>query len=305
MSGFAGDRGSGSSAVAAGFLAALTQWLANDRSPSAAELRVTLLAWLREAQAAQPSMALVHQLAARALAVADTGARRGDSPLDVRRALEESGATERADLEAATATAARIAAELLPGPDPWIATLSASAGVAAALSELHRLGRRPRVLVAESRPRLEGRAMAATLAAQGIPVWLVADSALPMLFPQAAAVWIGADAVTELGVLNKIGSYAAALAAREHGVPVWSIAVRRKILPAATPALSIAEMPPEEIWDTPAPGVRPRNVYFEMVPIALLRGVVVEDGVLGPAELGIAARDRELPSELASEPARG
>src|SRR5689334_24181914 len=54
------------------------------------------------------------------------------------------------------------------------------------------------------------------------------------LFPyttlfRSGAVWLGADAVTEHGVINKIGSYTAALAAREHGVPVWAIAVRRKL----------------------------------------------------------------------------
>ena len=46
--------------------------------------------------------------------------------------------------------------------------------------------------------------------------------------------------------------------------------------------------------------MRPRNVYFEMVPLALLRGVVVEDGVLGVTECAVAAKDRELPAELAA-----
>jgi translation initiation factor eIF-2B subunit delta len=101
-------------------------------------------------------------------------------------------------------------------------------------------------------------------------------------------------------VLNKVGSFTAALAAREHGVAVHAVAVRRKLLPAATPALSIAEMPPGEIWDAPPAGVRPRNVYFEMVPLGLLRGVVVEDAVLGATELAVACGDRALPDELAA-----
>ncbi|HEY6196195.1 MAG TPA: hypothetical protein VI504_14260, partial [Candidatus Eisenbacteria bacterium] len=172
--------------------------------------------------------------------------------------------------------------------------------VLAALTALAADGRKPRVLVAESRPRLEGREMARSLAAAGIQTWLVADAALPLLLSQASALWLGADAVTELGVLNKIGSYTAALAAREHGVPAWCVAVRRKLLPAATPALGIAEMPPAEIWDAAPPGVQPRNVYFEMVPLALLRGVVVEDSVLGVTEVAVAAKDRELPAELAT-----
>ena len=144
--------------------------------------------------------------------------------------------------------------------------------------------------------------MAAELAAAGVPVWLVVDAALPLLLQQATALWLGADAVTEQGVVNKIGSYAAALAAREHSVPTYALAPRRKLLPGSTAALQIVEMPPAEVWDTPVPGVQPRNVYFELVPLALLRGLVVEDEVLGASEVAIAAADRALPDELATIP---
>ncbi len=299
MSRFEQDRQSGSSAVAGGFLTALERWLGQDRSPSAAALREALLAWLRGAQGGQPSMALVHQLCARALAIADTAATRQESPLDLRQSLLHSIAAEREDLARATEQAARLAAQTVAENGAFVATLSYSGAVLAALAELQSLGRAPRVLLAESRPGLEGRLMAAQLATLGIPVWLVADAALPMLVSSAAAVWIGADAVTEHGVLNKVGSYVTALAAREHGVAVHAIAIRRKLIPAGTGSLAIAEMPPAELWDDPPAGVRPRNVYFEMVPHALLRGVVVEDGVLGASEAAIAARDRALPAPLA------
>jgi ribose 1,5-bisphosphate isomerase len=301
---FSDDRNEGSTSVVASLLDALERWLATDRSPSGPALRIALLAWLREAQRAQPSMALVHQLAARALAVADTGLAREDAVADLRSHLAASCASERDDLAAATRAAARTAAELVTRDEAWIATLSLSGMVLEAFRELQRRGRRPRALVAESRPKLEGRAMAAALAAEGIPVWLVADSALPMLVQQAAGVWLGADAVTEHGILNKVGSYTAALAAREHGVPVHAIAIRRKLVPGATPALTIAEMPPAELWDAPPAGVRPRNVYFEIVPLALVRGVVVEGEVLGPTEIAVAVADRALPDELAAAPPR-
>ena len=297
---FARDRVSGSGGVAGAFLNALERWAAMDRSAGAAALRSALLPWLRDAQAAQPSMALVHQLAARALAVADAGVARGDGAADVRAHLAASCAAERADLARAVADAAKVAAELVTRSEPWIATLSRSDGVEKAIQTLAARGGRPRVILGESRPGLEGRLAAAALAAAGIEVWLVADAALGLLVSQASAVWLGADAVTELGVVNKIGSYALALAAREHGVPVWAIAVRKKLLPGTTGALAIAEQPAGEIWDAAPPLVRPRNVYFEMVPVSLLRGVVVEDGVLGATEIAVAARDRELPAELAA-----
>lgn len=293
-------RTSGSSGVARAMLDALERWSLTDRSPDARSLRAALLAWLREAQAAQPSMALVHQFAARALAIADSSVERGDVPEDLRRNLTASCDAERDDLTRAVSDAAKVAAKLVTEREPWVATLSASAGVLAAMRELASRGRKVHALVAESRPLFEGRETARALVAAGIEPWLVTDAALPLLVSQASAVWIGADAVTDLGVLNKIGSYTLALAAREHGVPVWAIATRRKFMPASTASLRIREMPPAEVWDTPAPGVRPRNVYFEMVPHALLRGVVVEDSVLGVTECAVAAKDRDLPGELAA-----
>lgn len=299
MTDIAADHGSGSSQVALAFLAEIERWAALDTSGTPAAFRAALLARLRAAQAAQPTMALVHQLAARALDVADTGVARGDGVADLRAHLARSCAVERDDLLAAQAAVARTAARLVTERGAWIATLSASGAVREAVLEAQRAGREPRVLVGEGRPLFEGRSLAAALAAAGVPVWLMVDAALPLLLSQARMVWLGADAVTEQGVINKVGSFAAALAAREHSVPVYALAARRKFLPAATGALTIAEMPPDEVWKTPAEGVRPRNVYFEVVPLPLVRGIVVEDAVLGPTEAAALARDRALPGELA------
>lgn len=302
MSGFASDRSSGSAGVAARFLDELERWVLLDRSPDAQHLRAGLFLWLREAQANQPSMALVHQFAARALSVLNAGLQRADDLPALRRNLTDSCQAERDDLAASLESAAKTAAGTIQRKGAWIATLSHSGAVLAALRLLQTQGREPRALLAESRPGNEGRAMAAALAESGISTLLVVDAALPLLLSQASALWLGADAVTEFGVLNKVGSYAAALAAREHGVPVYAIASRRKFLPAGTPALAIAEHSAAEVWDSPPPLVRPRNFYFEIVPLTLLQGVVVEDDVVGPAEAKIIAADRALPDELATAP---
>jgi len=292
------DRTSGSTDVALGFLDRFERYLATDVSPNPGALRIKLLGWLRAEQAGQPSMAMIHQLCARALDVATSGVARGDSAAAVRASLAASCASERDDLSAAREAAARTAAKLVTQRGAWIATLSHSRAVLDALALVAHEGRSPRSLVAEARPLFEGRRAAAELGAAGIPVWIVADAALPLLLSQVSMVWIGADAVTDRGVINKVGSYAVALAAREHSVPVYALAHRRKFLSATTPALRILEMPPDEIWDSPAPGVQARNVYFELVPLELLRGIVVEDAALGATEAAQLARERELPEEL-------
>lgn len=301
MSGFAHDRHSGSTAVARGFLDDLERWCGTDRSGTAAALRVALLAHLRGAQAAQPAMGLIHQLAARALEVADASVHREDRVTELREHLARSCAAERDDVARLAGATAGWAVRVLADSGVWIATLSSSGTVVAAFRLAHARGLKPRALVAESRPRCEGRDFAVALAADGIPTWLVVDAALPLLLSQAGALWIGADAVTDRGVINKIGSFAAALAAREHSVPVYALASRRKFLPAGTQSLRIDEMPPEEVWAEAPEPVQPRNLYFELVPLALFTGIVVEDGVLGPSEAAALARERELPAELAAE----
>jgi translation initiation factor eIF-2B subunit delta len=297
---FLKDRTSGSGDIGLGFLGALETWVATDRSGSPHALRAALLAFLREAQRAHPTMGLLHQLAARALDVADTAARREDTPPAIREALAASSAAERTDLADGSAQVARFARGLLTERETWIATLSSSGTVRGAIEHAHASGLAPRALVGEGRPLLEGRAMAAALARSGVPAWLVADAALPLLMSSAGMLWLGADAVTDQGAINKIGSFAAALAARERSVPVYVLASRRKFIPAGTPALRIVEQPPAEIWDAPPEGVSPRNIYFELVPMALIRGIVVEDTVLGGSEAATVARERGLPEALAT-----
>jgi hypothetical protein len=63
-------------------------------------------------------------------------------------------------------------------------------------------------------------------------------------------------------------------------------------------------MPAGEVWDAPPPGVRPRNVHAALLPLELVRGVVVEDEVLGPTETAAVARERALPEALAGPTAR-
>lgn len=293
------DHTGGSSSLAVQFLDALAQWVAVDRSSTAQAMRSDLLVFLRSAQATQPSMALVHQLAARAFEVADTAVARETNGVDARNALVQSIEVERNDLEAGRRAVARTAVELMTERNPWIATLSQSANVRDALLEAQRQSKNPQVLIGEGRPMLEGRDMAATLGLAGIPTWIVVDALLPLLAAGASQVWIGADAVTDRGVLNKIGSYALALAARERSIPVYVLAERRKFIPAVTRALKIQEMPGDEVWEAPPAGVQARNVYFELIPMELIRGVVVEDAVLGPTEVAAVARDRTLPAELA------
>src|SRR5262245_45414088 len=86
---------------------------------------------------------------------------------------------------------------------------------------------------AESRPRLEGRTMAAKLATDGVSIELYTDAGISLAVPKADAVIVGADAVGPSSFINKVGTRALCALANSASVPVYVLAGREKILEAA------------------------------------------------------------------------
>ncbi|HKS70651.1 MAG TPA: hypothetical protein VJQ45_09530, partial [Ktedonobacterales bacterium] len=108
----------------------------------------------------------------------------------------------------------------------------------------------------------------------------------------------GADSVLSDGrVVNKVGTYPLALAARAAGVPLYVLCETLKVA-APTFALSLEQMPAEEILPTPIPGVTARNPYFDITPAADVAAIFTERGRLIPAQLAeqVALAARALAS---------
>ena len=138
---------------------------------------------------------------------------------------EEAGRLQRRWDTAAPAIAA-YAAPLLTGK---LYLHSRSATVEATLRAIASSRTDRRVIVSESRPGGEGVALARSLRAEGWDVTLVADAACGVLMREADAVVIGADSVRADGsVVNKVGSFPLAMAARTAGVPFTSSARRSR-----------------------------------------------------------------------------
>ncbi len=268
----AADNRSGATAVAvraAEAIAALAQ--AGDFT------REALSAFIPALVAAQPSMAPLFHLANEALwAVEEAG------PEAWREAARRAAQARAEALRASPQAIARHAATMT-SPGRVVLTHSASAAVAAALLLGFEQGRVARVICTESRPQLEGQALARDLAAAGIPVTFVVDAAAYEALAQADAVWIGADALAMAGVVNKIGSAGLAVLAGQQGVPVMVLAGRDKVWPAALSAAPpIAARDPAEVWAEAPPGVIVVNRYFDLTPWPAVTAVVTEDGVLKP-----------------------
>jgi translation initiation factor 2B subunit (eIF-2B alpha/beta/delta family) len=252
---------------------------------------------LRRICRAQPAMASVINLSSRALLVAESAAQRGDVHELAAAHVRQAVTAFEADLATAGEAAVDHAAAMFP-PTGWVATYSRSSLVENLFLTVHAARRSVRALLAEGRPLCEGRELARRLAAAGVPCWLTVDASLPLLLPQAAALFVGADTVLPTRFINKAGTYALLLAAREGNVPAYAIAPRAKFLPAEAHLLELEQRDPAEVWPDAPAGVSVRNLTFEEAPLSLLRGVITETGVLPPGEAGVAAAETKIPAAL-------
>jgi translation initiation factor 2B subunit (eIF-2B alpha/beta/delta family) len=142
------------------------------------------------------------------------------------------------------------------------------------------------VICPESRPLCEGLRTAKELGEKGIKVRLVVDFAALSLMGECDLVMVGADAVTLEGVVNKIGTYGLALAAREKGVPFYVLAGQEKFLPPLfSNALRIEKRDPKEITEETISNVVVENRYFDFTPLDIITGVVTQVGVISVREV--------------------
>jgi len=163
------------------------------------------------------------------------------------------------------------------------------------IRQAHESGKRIKVLVDETRPRLQGSRLTAwELQQYGIPYEIISDGAAGYFLRsgQAQKVFFGADRVAANGdVANKIGSYMLALAAHANDVPVYSV------FPTSSVDLSLASgdlIPIEERDEDEVLGIQfhgepvapqgahARNPAFDVTPHHLFTGLVTEKGIVYP-----------------------
>jgi methylthioribose-1-phosphate isomerase len=137
------------------------------------------------------------------------------------------------------------------------------------------------VWVGETRPLLQGARLTAwELDALGIPFAVIADAAAASLMAdgEVDCVLTGADRIAANGdTANKIGTYALALAARHHRVPLFVVAPTSTVDPE-TPTgaqIPIEERDPAEV----SPTFPARNPAFDVTPAAFIAAIVTEVGV--------------------------
>jgi S-methyl-5-thioribose-1-phosphate isomerase len=159
-----------------------------------------------------------------------------------------------------------------------------------------RHGKNVFVFADETRPRLQGAKLTSwELMNEGVPHAVIADNAAGhyLFRKEIQLVIVGADRIAANGdVVNKIGTYEKALAARDNGIPFYVAA------PSSTVDLSrergesvpIEERGEDEVHMigkeriTPR-GAKAKNPAFDVTPARYVSGIITEDGILKPSEI--------------------
>ncbi|XP_075703545.1 translation initiation factor eIF2B subunit delta [Rhinoderma darwinii] len=115
---------------------------------------------------------------------------------------------------------AKLAAEKI-SEDDVILVYGCSSLVNFTLCEAHNSGKRFRVIVVDSRPKLEGRETLRRLVTCGIHCTYIMITAISYILPEVSKVFLGAHALLANGyVMSRVGTSQIALIARAHNVPV-------------------------------------------------------------------------------------
>lgn len=115
---------------------------------------------------------------------------------------------------------AKSAAEKI-SEDDVILVYGCSSLVTYTLCDAHDSGKRFRVIVVDSRPRLEGRETLRRLVTRGIHCTYILITAISYILPEVSKVFLGAHALLANGyVMSRVGTSQIALIAKAHNVPV-------------------------------------------------------------------------------------
>ena len=140
-----------------------------------------------------------------------------------------------------------------------------------------------KVIIAESRPLMEGRRLFRRLAGAAINLRIVTDAQMGLVIPITDLILVGADSIlSDLAVVNKVGTYLAALVANTHGREFLVAADTYKVNAAVNSSNCILESKSgREVW--PSQESNCENVYFDITPARLVSGFLTEQGILDAA----------------------
>lgn len=148
------------------------------------------------------------------------------------------------------------------------------------------------VINTETRPKYQGRITATKLALAGIRVIHIVDSMMASIllderYPKPEFVIVGCDGITRNGdLVNKVGTYNLALAAKESDIPFYVVTQSMKIdlRYSNNSELIIESRDADEVWSEAPENVEILNPAFDLVPGKFITGYITEKGLMKPEE---------------------
>ncbi len=224
----------------------------------------------------------------------------GDSPHTLSQAVEQATEDFKRQMRQHALNIAEGALSLIEESSK-IVTISNSSTIQHALIHAQRAGRHPTVICAESLPEREGRDTAAKLEGCGLTVELLDDTAAVAAIEHANLVLVGADMLTNRGLINKVGTHRMAEAARAAGTPFYTCCGSEKFLPPGFRPFDNAEWLVEGQRNGQASNaITLGNLPFDYTPLELISGIVTEQGILPVAAVEAWLAATRLHPALAS-----
>jgi translation initiation factor 2B subunit (eIF-2B alpha/beta/delta family) len=160
-----------------------------------------------------------------------------------------------------------------------------STNVINALIYAKKKGKKFEVYNTETRPLFQGRKTSKDLSNSGIKVTQFVDSAIALAIEKqnkkdkeyVNLILIGADAITNKGIINKIGSGIIGELAYVHKIPLYVVADSWKFTKNKIP---IEQRSLNEVWDKAPKKIKIENPAFEFVPKKYITKIVTELGIL-------------------------
>jgi translation initiation factor 2B subunit (eIF-2B alpha/beta/delta family) len=156
-----------------------------------------------------------------------------------------------------------------------IITISRSGTLLGVLKLWRQKDKHFRVVICESRPKLEGKLMAKELANIGIKTLLITDAMMGLYVFQVDAAFIGADVVLNNGnVFNKVGSKSLALFCKEYRKPFYVITTQDKFSNRNT--FNPKDENPTELFDKRIKNLSASNIYFEEIEKKFITKIITD-----------------------------
>ncbi len=158
-----------------------------------------------------------------------------------------------------------------------------SSTVVRALIYAKKKGKKFEVYNTETRPLFQGRKTAKELGNAGIKVTHFIDSAAMIALTKkqgtkkVTRVFLGADAILNTGVINKVGSGMISKIAQENNIPVYILSNSWKF---SSKKVKLEKRNFREIFSRKMPSVKIINPAFEFIPRESIKFIISEKGTL-------------------------